>query len=80
MIHGSKICKNQNLDRLIATSSIILIDDLPRMVLALYECVFFGLAVCTPQSIPDCDILAIIIVEIKVMHCVACCTIDNLGC
>ena len=60
-------------------SSILLINDLPGIILIPYEGVFLRLAVCTRQSIPDCDILAIIIVEVKVMHSVACCTIDNLG-
>ena len=49
------------------------------MVLVLHEGVFLGLAVCTPKSIPDCDILAIVIVEVEVVHGVACCTIDNFG-
>jgi hypothetical protein len=79
MIQVIKLCTNQTPDELFVTSSIFLIDDLPRMILVLHEGVFLGLAVCTPQSIPDCDILAVVIVEIEVVHCVACCTIDNRG-
>ena len=37
------------------------------------------LPVATTQSVPQCGELPVVIVEVKVVHCVACSTVDNVG-
>lgn len=61
------------------SSSILFISGFPSLVCITHERVLLRLAVRTSKPIPNCDVLAIIIVEVQVVHCVACRAVDNLG-
>ena len=76
--HLNMYRSQQNLDGLLVLSSVLFVNDLPGMVLIPHKRIFLRLPVCTTKSIPDGDVLAIIIVEIKVVHRVAPCTVDDL--